>query len=99
VLILAEDQSTCRFAAHDKPALVVAFHWLFQPALVSGHKWPTYRKLASSSSDDVYKAIPAWGVNDKQCQLGRHKYVRFSKTDNAHTNNYDVAAYNELRGI
>ena len=92
MLILAEDQSTCRFAAHGKPALVVAFYWLFQQALVSGHKWPTYKKLASSSSGDVYKAIFAWGVNDKQCQLGKHKYSRFSQTDDSHTNNYDSAA-------
>jgi len=72
--------------------LVVAFHWLFQQAQVSGHKWPTYKKLASSGSGDVYKASSACGVNDKQCQLGKHKYFRFSKTDNAYTNSYDSVA-------
>lgn len=92
VLILAEDQSTIGSAACDKAALVVAFHWLFQQALVSGHKWPTYKKLASSGSGDVYKASSACCVNDKQCQLGEHKYFRFSKTDNAYTNSYDSVA-------
>lgn len=90
VLTLAKAQSTCRSAAHDKPALVVlTFEWLFQQALVSRHKSPTYRQLASCNSGNVYKAITAWGLNSKPCQLGEHNYFEFSKTKNAPTSNYD----------
>lgn len=69
---------------------MLIFEWLFQQALVSGHKGPTYKNLASSSIDDVYRAIPAWGVINKQCLLGTH--TNFSKTDDAHTNNYDSSS-------
>ena len=64
-------------AAHDQPALVVTSEWLFQHALFSGHKWPTYKKVASSSVDVVYKAFSAWGVhvNNTQCRLGTHTHI------------------------
>lgn len=91
MLTWAEAQPISKSAAHDIPALVVTFEWLFQHALFSGHKWPTYKKLASSSVDVLYKAFSAWGVhvNNTQCRLGTYTHLRFSKTDSAHTDNHD----------
>lgn len=96
MLTLAEAQSISKCAAHDLPALVVTSEWLFQHALFSGHKWPNYKKVASSSVDVVYKAFSAWGVhvNNTQCRLGTHTHTLDSARQTMHVQTISLAGRN-----